>query len=409
MASLSYYNGGMFTDFPYEKTRRMPVIEVTHVDDAYVEFTLSKTDISVANALRRIILAEVPTMAIEIVNVEANSSVLFDEFIAHRMGLMPLSSHGVGDLPSGRQYAKFCEIHFGGDKRLLEEAIDNGQVRKEVKDGLTWCHFKSDSAAYVEHKDCECFDGCAYCSVEYKLEVKNDTDKIVNVTHFDLVPTGRFTKDPDGQEVRNMPPMNVIRPLPLPDDKQDIAADKLDNGILIVKLKKDQGIKMTCTARKGIPKYHSKFMPVATSLYNFQQIVELDQPQMDSLDLEDKVAFVESCPTKVFDLEQDDAVKDGHKVGVGRVRDCMYCDECVAKVREFAEKRNDPALKGSVTIKMTQDMFHFKVESVTKDGPRTPADVIRTSIRVLDYKMQLFLHDSYGDEFEELLPFDLMA
>ena len=86
----------MIQDFPYEKTRRMPVIEVTHVDDAYVEFTLSKTEISVANALRRIILAEVPTMAIEIVNMEANSSVLFDEFIAHRMGLMPLSSHGVG-------------------------------------------------------------------------------------------------------------------------------------------------------------------------------------------------------------------------------------------------------------------------------------------------------------------------
>merc|ERR1712046_124213 len=128
----------------------------------------------------------------------------------------------------------------------------------------------------------------------------------------------------------------------------DRATDALDNGVLIVKLKKDQRIAMTCTARKGIPKYHAKFMPINLSLYNYQQIIDLEREDVDSLDLEDKVAFIESCPRKVFGLDDQD------KVQVERLRDCIYCDECVAKARELGKR-------GLVTIKMQQDMFHFRV------------------------------------------------
>jgi len=190
-------------------------------------------------------------------------------------------------------------------------------------------------------------------------------------------------------------PWNEVKVCPLRDEKLDYETDKRDNGILLVKLKKHQRIAMTCTARKGLPKYHSKFMPLSLSLYNFQQIIELDRKDVDSLDLEQKVSFVESCPRKVFGLDVND------KVQVERLNDCHYCDECVSKAREFGPEHRD-----LVTIKMQQDLFHFTVEAVTTDGPRRPVDVVRAAMRVLDYKMQDFLKDSYGTDIEETLPYE---
>ncbi len=44
------------------------------------------------NALRRYMAFEVPTMAIEDVEFRLNSSILYDEMIAHRLGLVPLKT-----------------------------------------------------------------------------------------------------------------------------------------------------------------------------------------------------------------------------------------------------------------------------------------------------------------------------
>ena len=55
-------------------------------------FLLKGVDASYVNALRRTIIEEVPVMAIDEIEFRKNSSILYDEVIAHRMGLLPLKT-----------------------------------------------------------------------------------------------------------------------------------------------------------------------------------------------------------------------------------------------------------------------------------------------------------------------------
>ena len=48
------------------------------------------TDPAFVNTLRRIMVSELPTMAIRRVTFVKNNSALFDEILAHRLGLLPL-------------------------------------------------------------------------------------------------------------------------------------------------------------------------------------------------------------------------------------------------------------------------------------------------------------------------------
>lgn len=75
-----------------QSNARRPRVEVRKLDSSYCEFVLKDTDVSMANALRRIMIAEVPTIAIDLVEMENNTTVLNDEFLAHRLGLIPLVS-----------------------------------------------------------------------------------------------------------------------------------------------------------------------------------------------------------------------------------------------------------------------------------------------------------------------------
>ena len=57
-----------------------------------VSFLIKGSNPSFVNALRRCIINEVPTMAIEDVEIRKNNSILYDEIIAHRLGLIPLKT-----------------------------------------------------------------------------------------------------------------------------------------------------------------------------------------------------------------------------------------------------------------------------------------------------------------------------
>ncbi|KAK0634983.1 DNA-directed RNA polymerase [Bombardia bombarda] len=92
-----------------------PVVKISQADKQRVKFELSNADIAFANSLRRVMLAEIPTIAIDLVEIEENSSVLADEFIAHRLGLIPLSAEGVENLLYSREcdcdeYCENCSV-----------------------------------------------------------------------------------------------------------------------------------------------------------------------------------------------------------------------------------------------------------------------------------------------------------
>jgi len=65
-------------------------IELIELFPNSIKFVLTDITLAFANTIRRITLAEVPTLIIEDVYVLKNTSPLFDEFIAHRLGLVPL-------------------------------------------------------------------------------------------------------------------------------------------------------------------------------------------------------------------------------------------------------------------------------------------------------------------------------
>ncbi len=65
-------------------------VEILSLDADTTRFVLEGVDFAFANALRRTMIAEVPCMTIDDVFVFDNSSVIPDEALAHRIGLVPI-------------------------------------------------------------------------------------------------------------------------------------------------------------------------------------------------------------------------------------------------------------------------------------------------------------------------------
>ena len=128
---LCYGSGGSAVlPFPRE-----PTVTVTEVTEDYIKFTLSKTDASIANSLRRAMMAEVPTMAIDKVEFIHNSTVLHDDFIAHRLGMVPLTSERAG---------------WNTEPKAIGSAVQDFQY----------------------NRDCTCMGHCPNCTVNFEINVK---------------------------------------------------------------------------------------------------------------------------------------------------------------------------------------------------------------------------------------------
>jgi DNA-directed RNA polymerase subunit D len=123
-----------------EEVPRVFVMKVRMLErsEGRVVFILEGALRSFANALRRIIIAEVPCMAIYHVVIYENSSVMEDEILAHRLGLIPLKTDlNAYRLPEececkSEAGCKRCRVRFSLEVRAEEPVVVcSGDLKSE--------------------------------------------------------------------------------------------------------------------------------------------------------------------------------------------------------------------------------------------------------------------------------------
>ncbi|KAJ7963595.1 DNA-directed RNA polymerases I and III subunit like [Quillaja saponaria] len=300
-------------------------VEVIRLEEDEMEFDMIGIDPAVANAFRRILIAEVPTMAIEKVLIANNTSVIPDEVLSHRLGLIPISVDPrlFQDLGEDNNYNEKNTIVFTLHVRCEQKA-----PRITVKsDQLKWSPYGS----------------------QFPLEAKdthpNASSKPKTYTSFscsqDLLP--EFIHNPIGPK---------------------------DSDIIIAKLAGGQEIELEALAVKGIGKTHAKWSPVATAWYRMLPEVVLLKEIEDELAVEIK----EKCPVGVFDIE--DIGKGRTRATVANPRACTLCRECIRGGKEWEDR---------VSLRRVKDHFIFTIEST---GALPPELLFTEAVKILEAKCE---------------------
>jgi DNA-directed RNA polymerase subunit D len=102
-------------------------IEVIDRDERSATFLVRGITPAFANGIRRSMIADVPTMSIDTVRMIENSSVMFDEVIGLRLGLIPLTSP-VGEFEPGETVSLKLDVEgpataYSGDIETSDEMV----------------------------------------------------------------------------------------------------------------------------------------------------------------------------------------------------------------------------------------------------------------------------------------------
>lgn len=289
-----------------------------------MEFDMIGIDPSLANAFRRILIAELPTMAIEKVLIANNTSIIQDEVLAHRLGLIPIKV----------------------DPRLFEYMSEN-DVPNEKNTIVFKLHARCKKGS----------DRLRVLSSELKW-LPNGSELMLpteSLASSSMAKPKTYTSFSCSQDT-------------LPEFSNDPIAPK-DADIIIAKLGPGQEIELEAHAVKGIGKTHAKWSPVATAWYRMLPEVVL----LRDIEGDDAEALVKKCPVKVFDIE--DIGKGRKRATVARPRVCTLCRQCI---REEGWDKN-------VALRRVNDHFIFTIEST---GALPPEVLFTEAVKILEEKCE---------------------
>lgn len=117
-----------------------PKLTVLFKKDEKLVLELEGVTPALANSIRRALLTEVPTLAIDEVIIAENTSVLWDEMIAHRLSLIPLKmdERTYSVLLDCYLRGEECSVIFSLEERAQERAktVLSGHLRFEGIEGV---------------------------------------------------------------------------------------------------------------------------------------------------------------------------------------------------------------------------------------------------------------------------------
>ncbi|XP_073047932.1 uncharacterized protein [Primulina eburnea] len=321
-SSGAYASMGVDNSMQFEVFRNNFRVEVIRLTEDDMEFDMIGIDASLANAFRRILIAELPTMAIEKVLIANNTSVIQDEVLAHRLGLIPLKV----------------------DPRLFDYMSENDEPNEK------------NTIVFKLHVRCE--------RGSSRIKVKSDELKWLP-NGSELILNSDKSNADSSSKIRTYTSFNCSQDS-LPEFSTNPITPKHED-IIIAKLGPGQEIELEAHAVKGMGKVHAKWSPVATTWYRMLPEVVLLQ------DIEDEEAeeLVKKCPVKVFDIE--DIGKGRKRATVARPRSCTLCRECI---------RGDGWDK-YVSLRRVKDHFIFTIEST---GALPPEELFIEAVKILEDK-----------------------
>jgi DNA-directed RNA polymerase I and III subunit RPAC1 len=254
--------------------------KVYHLSDDTLNFDMMGIDTSIANAFRRIMISEIPTVAFEAVEVYNNTSIIQDEVLAQRIGLIPI---------------KLDPDHLTWYDPNAEPVVNEDGFQESLMNNFNSIRFVLDVTCERNPdapKDCE----------DPNILYKNS-----NVYARDL----KFEAY-GGQEGW-------------------IEVELMNPDILIAKLRPKQAIKLVAYAVLGVGADHAKFSPVATASYRLLPTIDIvgDEPIVG----EQAKRFQKCFPPGVIGIDSKGAafVKDARQDTVSR--EVLRYDEFKGRVK----------------------------------------------------------------------------